>query len=77
MESHELRLMKFLRSSSNQSSRMTNHSPIVSVFSMIGIFIGCALLWVSPVTGIIPGMLFGAGGAILGGVVGKALTGES
>ncbi|MFT7641088.1 MAG: hypothetical protein ACI9G1_002832 [Pirellulaceae bacterium] len=42
--------------------------------AIIGIIVGIAALSVSPITGAIPGALFGMGGAILGALIARPIA---
>ena len=47
---------------------------IVTAGSVIGIVLGCAAIFVSPIKGMIPGALFGIGGAVLGALIGRGIA---
>ena len=42
--------------------------------AILGIVAGCALLWVSPIKGAIPGAFLGLGGAVLGTLIARPIA---
>ncbi|QEG43233.1 hypothetical protein [Roseimaritima ulvae] len=45
-----------------------------TIGSLCGLALGLAMMWALGIGGMIPGALFGAGGAVLGGITGERLA---
>lgn len=45
-----------------------------TIGSLCGLALGLGLMWALDIGGMIPGALFGAGGAVLGGITGERLA---
>ena len=45
-----------------------------SVFALIGLALGLGLMFALGFGGMVPGALFGAGGAVLGGITGERIA---
>jgi len=45
-----------------------------SIGAIIGLTLGVAIMWASGLHGLIPGFIFGAGGAVVGGMTGEKLN---
>lgn len=45
-----------------------------SLFAVLGIVFGMTLMFVLGLRGMIPGAVFGAGGAVIGGMLGEAIA---
>ncbi|MEM9586187.1 MAG: hypothetical protein AAGA03_02805 [Planctomycetota bacterium] len=44
-----------------------------TVGAIAGLLIGLGLMWITGVSGMIPGAIFGASGAVLGGISGEQM----
>jgi len=52
----------------------TTAQTIITLCTAVGIILGCAAIFVSPIQGAVPGALFGVTGAVIGALVGQLIA---